>query len=69
MGFKITSSEAIDMVKLLEKANSAIEHLETNGGKNKIKYNDLKKDLRSKAELWKEGFDLENFDEWKEKKS
>lgn len=69
MGFKITSIEAIIIVRLLEKSNAAIQHLETNGGKNKIKYEDLKKDLKSKAELWKKGFDLENFDEWKEKKS
>lgn len=65
MSFKVNSTRAIEVTKLLKKAADAIDVLEKRGGKNKVIFPGLKEKLAATSEMWKEGFDLENFDEWK----
>lgn len=65
--FKISSKDVIKVVKLLQKSEKAIDHLEKSGGKNKIIYPKLKKDISKTTDLWKKAFELESFEQWKKK--
>jgi len=62
--FKITSGELIRAVKLIDRAEHAMNNLERLGG-NKILYPELKKELQELSEEFKNRYLLEEMDEWK----
>lgn len=66
MAFKVSSSKLIKIIKLLERADSAMNILERDG-KNKILFTDLKKEIQDEVAEVKVMYDLESFDEWNKK--
>lgn len=68
MAFKVSSSRLITIVKILERAKFAINTLEVNS-KNKIIFPDLNKDIQKEIDFLKVNYELEDFEEWKMKKT
>jgi len=64
--FKVSVSEIINIVKLLEKSGGAINNLERLGG-NKHVYLETKQEIHKEVDRLKSRYDLENFEEWKKK--
>ena len=67
MAWKVSSSRMIKITKTLEKADFAINTLERLGQNNHV-FLDTKKEIQELVDELKAVYDLENFEEWKEKK-
>ena len=65
--FKVTSSRIIDIVLTLEKADFAINTLERLG-QNKAVFLETKKEVQDLVETLKSAYQLEDYDEWKDRK-
>lgn len=67
MAFKVSSTRLIKTTKMLQTLVDAVNNLERIGG-NKTVYLKTKKEAHDLIDELKASYDLENFDEWKDKK-